>query len=109
MAYTSTISPIKCAYLSTPNEILQDHELALCDYKVVPMVPLPPAEPPGIKTYITILRVMLHQNQDSQNNAYGKQFQWTSTPLASNLQNGHIKSKMCILITNPWSFNNSSV
>ena len=47
------------------------------------MVLLPPAEPPAINTYMTILRVMLQQSQDSQNNAHGKQPQYTGTPLVN--------------------------
>ena len=60
-------------------EILQDHELALCDGKVAHMVPLPPA----INIYMTISRVMLQQNQHSQNNAHGKQPQCTCNPLVN--------------------------
>ena len=50
---------------TTTNEIIQDHESALYVDKVAHMVPLPPAEPPAINAYMTILRVTLQQNQDS--------------------------------------------
>ena len=60
-------------YQINTKEILQVHELALCDDEVAQMVPSPPDEPPPINAYIKILRVKLQQNQDSQNNAHDKQ------------------------------------
>ena len=68
-------------YRINTKEILQNHKLAFCTDKVAHMVPLPSAEPPVINVYMTILRVTLQQNQDSQDNAHGKQPQCTSTPL----------------------------
>ena len=56
-------------YRNNTKEFLQNHELALCDDKVAHMVALPPA----INAYMTIPRVTLQQNQDSQNKAHGKQ------------------------------------
>ena len=44
-------------YRINTKEILQDHELALCDDTITHMVPLPLAELPAINAYMTILRV----------------------------------------------------
>ena len=55
-------------YRINTKEILQDHDLALCDNEVVHIVSLPPV----INTYMTTPRVMLQQTQDSRNNARSK-------------------------------------
>ena len=70
-------------YTFNAKEILQDHKLALCDDKIAHLVPFPPAGEPAINAYMTVLRVMLQQNQDSQNNAHGKHPQCTHTPLVN--------------------------
>ena len=72
-------------YRINTKEILQDHELVLCDDEVAYMVPLPPSEPLAMNTYMTLPRVTLQQNEDSQNNVHSKQPQCTSTPLVNQL------------------------
>ena len=57
--------------------------MALCDDKVAHMVPLPPAEPPTINAYMTIQRVTVLQNQESENNSHGRQPQWNGTLLVN--------------------------
>ena len=60
-------------YKINANKIPEDHKLAFCNDPVIHMVPIPPAEPPGINALKTIARLTCLQTQNEQINNFHTQ------------------------------------